>query len=61
MTTATRNFSAGAGVACAPQALNTTERTTNRVKIHANFFIFCSLRDRDGYDSSNGTYGSVSM
>jgi hypothetical protein len=48
MTTATRNFWAGALVAGAgapppPQALKTSESARTTVKNHANFFIFFSL------------------
>jgi hypothetical protein len=45
MTTATRNFSAGAGVssAWAPQALNTSDRTIRTLKNQTDFFIFFSL------------------
>jgi hypothetical protein len=61
MTTATRNFSTGAGVAVAgaPQALKTSDSAITRVKNHANFFIFFSLMD--GYDSFHGMVGPVSI
>jgi hypothetical protein len=61
MTTATRNFSTGAGVAVAlaPQAVKTSESAITKVINHVNFFIFFSLLD--GYDSFYGMVDSVSI